>query len=76
VSYGSINDVLDIALQPPSKVLEPGGITGENDILLGALPSAQGHTTRTTTFVQTPPDIDRTRLNDIDYNLGQGRQEV
>lgn len=77
VGYPSINDVLDVSLQPSSKVLEHGGTTGEDNVLRGALPSAREHATSTTTYlVQTPPDIDRTRLNDIVHDLGQGRQEV
>lgn len=77
VGYPSIDDVLDVSLQPPSKVLEHGGTTRKDDVL-GTIPSASAKLAdyHPTYLVQTPPDIDRTRLNNIVHDLRQGRQEI
>lgn len=77
VCYSSVDNMLDVPLQSPSKVLEHGGSPREYDVLFQESNQTQSnHRTRETHLVQAPPHIDRTRLNHIIHHFRQRRQEI
>ena len=68
--------MLDVPLQPPAKVLEHSRTSRENDVLRDSGQMMNSHTARRTHLVQASSDINRTRLNHVIHDLGQGRQKV
>jgi hypothetical protein len=82
ISDTSVDNVLDITLQPPSKVFEHGGSSRENDVLAKGRQSISPVLLEhllihfQTHLIKSSSDIDRAGLNDSVNDLRKRGQEI